>query len=55
MALAMERAVDEGVRVIDMLRGEEAYKQIWHMERTPTFGFQLSRRAERQAAVAAVA
>jgi hypothetical protein len=25
------------------------------MERTPTFGFQLSRRAERQAAVAAVA
>jgi CelD/BcsL family acetyltransferase involved in cellulose biosynthesis len=55
MALAMERAVDEGVRVIDMLRGEEAYKQIWHMERTPTFGFQLSRLAERQAAIAAVA
>lgn len=55
IALAMERAVDEGVRVVDMLRGEEAYKQIWHMERTPTFGFRLSRRAERQAAIAAVA
>ena len=55
IALAMERAVDEGVRVVDMLRGEEAYKQIWHMERTPTFGFQLSRRAESRIPIAAVA
>ncbi len=42
-ALAMERAVDEGVRWIDMLRGEEPYKQIWHLERTPTIGFELQR------------
>lgn len=55
IALAMERAVDEGVRAIDMLRGEQAYKQIWHMERTPTFGLQLSRRVQRQTAIAAVA
>jgi CelD/BcsL family acetyltransferase involved in cellulose biosynthesis len=42
-ALAMERAVDEGVRWIDMLRGDEPYKQIWHLERTPTIGFELHR------------
>ena len=37
-----ERAAHEGVRTIDMLRGEEAYKQtIWHMERVPTVGFRL--------------
>lgn len=55
IALAMERAFDEGVRVIDMLRGEEAYKQIWHMERMPTFGFELKRRAASQAVISAVA
>ncbi len=52
-ALAMERAVDEGVRWIDMLRGEETYKQIWHLERTPTFGFELD--SPEQIAVGAVA
>lgn len=55
IALAMDRAVEEGVRVVDMLRGEEAYKQIWHMERTPTFGFELKRRTEGQVAIGAVA
>ena len=55
IALAMERAVDEGVHCVDMLRGEEAYKQLWHMERTPTFGFELRRRQATQTAIAAVA
>lgn len=55
IALAMERAVDEGVRVIDMLRGEEAYKQIWHTERTPTFGFHLNRKPGRHVPIGAAA
>lgn len=32
MALAMEHAAEEGVETIDMLRGEEAYKKLWHVE-----------------------
>jgi CelD/BcsL family acetyltransferase involved in cellulose biosynthesis len=55
IALAMERAVDEGVDCVDMLRGEEAYKQLWHLERTPTFGFELRRRQAAQPVIAAVA
>jgi CelD/BcsL family acetyltransferase involved in cellulose biosynthesis len=42
LAFAIERAAEEGVRTIDMLRGDEAYKQIWHMERVPTYGFAIS-------------
>ena len=45
LALAIDRAASEGVAIIDMLRGDEAYKQIWHMERTPTFGFRMRRPA----------
>jgi CelD/BcsL family acetyltransferase involved in cellulose biosynthesis/glycosyltransferase involved in cell wall biosynthesis len=37
IAYAVERAAEEGVAVIDMLRGNEGYKQIWHMEKVPTF------------------
>ena len=37
IAYAVERAALEGVAIIDMLRGDEAYKQIWHMEKTPTW------------------
>lgn len=40
-ALAMEHAADEGAETIDLLRGDEAYKQIWHAERTSTFGLAL--------------
>ncbi|HEY4010113.1 MAG TPA: GNAT family N-acetyltransferase, partial [Acidobacteriaceae bacterium] len=50
LALAIEHAANEGVRTIDMLRGEEAYKQIWHLERTPTFGFELRPCARRDPA-----
>lgn len=38
LAYAVEYAAGEGVEVIDMLRGEEEYKQLWHAERVPTFG-----------------
>ena len=37
IAYAVERAASEGVATIDMLRGDEGYKQIWHMEKTPTW------------------
>ena len=41
LALAIERASEEGVQTIDMLRGDEAYKQIWHLQRVPTFDFSM--------------
>lgn len=41
IALATEHAAEEGVAVIDMLRGHEAYKQHWHLERRGTRGFAL--------------
>lgn len=41
LALAMEQAAVEGVRAIDMLRGKEAYKRLWHLEPAPTLGFRL--------------
>jgi CelD/BcsL family acetyltransferase involved in cellulose biosynthesis len=37
IAYAVERAAKEGVTAIDMLRGDEGYKQIWHMEKMPTW------------------
>ncbi|HXS76028.1 MAG TPA: GNAT family N-acetyltransferase [Terracidiphilus sp.] len=37
IAYAVEQAAKEGVATIDMLRGEERYKQIWHMEKVPTW------------------
>jgi CelD/BcsL family acetyltransferase involved in cellulose biosynthesis len=42
-ALAIERAAAEGVQTIDMLRGEETYKQFWHVKDVPTFGFAVRR------------
>lgn len=41
LALATERAAEDGIAVIDMLRGHEAYKQLWHLEWRPTRGFAL--------------
>jgi CelD/BcsL family acetyltransferase involved in cellulose biosynthesis len=40
-AMAMESAAAEGVRTVDMLRGEEVYKQFWRVKRVPTYGFAL--------------
>ena len=37
IAYAIEHAANEGVATIDMLRGDEGYKQIWHMEKMPTW------------------
>lgn len=37
IAYGIERAAEEGVATIDMLRGDEEYKQIWHMEKEPTW------------------
>ncbi len=42
-AMAMEQAAGEGVEVIDMLRGEEAYKRFWRVTDVPTFGFAVRR------------
>lgn len=44
-AMAIEEAAGEGVEVIDMLRGDERYKDFWHVEHTPTWGYSLSRAA----------
>lgn len=41
LARAIEYAASEGVRTIDMLRGEEGYKELWHLERLETHGFSL--------------
>jgi CelD/BcsL family acetyltransferase involved in cellulose biosynthesis len=37
IAYAVDRAAREGVAIVDMLRGDESYKQIWHMQKVPTF------------------
>jgi CelD/BcsL family acetyltransferase involved in cellulose biosynthesis len=37
IAYAVEHAAQDGVATIDMLRGDEGYKQIWHMEKHPTW------------------
>lgn len=51
-AMAIEHAADEGVQTVDMLRGEERYKDFWHVEHVPTQGFSLSRAAAPCRAVA---
>ena len=42
-ALAIDHAACEGVHTIDLLRGDEGYKQMWHAEPFPTYGFDLRR------------
>ncbi len=44
-AMAMERAAEQGIRTIDMLRGDEVYKRFWRVERVPTHGFAVRRDA----------
>ncbi len=46
LVLAIERAAQEGIAVIDMLRGYETYKQLWHLEWRATRGFALDAKAE---------
>lgn len=52
LAMAIDRAAEEGVNTIDMLRGDEFYKQFWHPERTGTLGFSLQKTAGNQAQTA---
>lgn len=54
-ALAIEHAANEGVQTIDMLRGEERYKDFWHVEHIPTWGYSLSQAAAPCKAAAAAA
>jgi CelD/BcsL family acetyltransferase involved in cellulose biosynthesis len=42
LAFAMEHAADEGIEAIDLLRGDEAYKQLWPSEPSPTLGFSVA-------------
>ncbi len=48
-AMAMERAAEDGIRTIDMLRGDEPYKRFWRVERVRTYGFAVRRAALRGA------
>lgn len=45
LAQAIDQAAQEGVRTIDFLRGEEAYKHLWHAHSFPTFGYSPRRAA----------
>lgn len=47
IALATERAAEEGIAIIDMLRGHEPYKQFWHLERRGTHGFAMEAAADK--------
>jgi CelD/BcsL family acetyltransferase involved in cellulose biosynthesis len=41
LAAVIEQAAKEGVTWVDLLRGEESYKKLWHTEQEPTFGFTI--------------
>lgn len=41
MAMAVEHAAQEGVQTIDLLRGDEGYKRLWHPQKLPTYGVSM--------------
>lgn len=41
LAAMIEQAAEAGIVWIDLLRGEESYKKLWHAEQEPTFGFTI--------------
>lgn len=47
VAMAIEHAAEEGIAIIDMLRGQEPYKQLWHMEWRATCGFAMESTSNR--------
>lgn len=49
IAMTLESAFEDGVKVIDMLRGDEEYKKLWHLERHQTYGFSLRKPAKTNA------
>ena len=50
LALAIDEAAQQGIATIDMLRGDEAYKRLWHLESTAMLGYTLRRQAHAAAA-----
>lgn len=38
LALVVEYAVEHNVRTVELLRGDETYKHLWHSETIPTYG-----------------
>ena len=48
IAHAIEHAAQEGVRTIDMLRGNETYKQYWHPQTIPTYSVVLQNSSTRR-------
>jgi len=48
LAAAIDHAAREGVGTIDMLRGDEPYKRLWHLDRRATRGFALRRASLRR-------
>jgi CelD/BcsL family acetyltransferase involved in cellulose biosynthesis len=51
-ALTIHHAAHAAISHIDMLRGEEEYKALWHPERVPTLGFHLRAAAQEGRAAA---
>lgn len=45
LAMLIEHAAAEGIATIDMLRGNESYKQLWHVEPFGTLSLSLQRAA----------
>jgi CelD/BcsL family acetyltransferase involved in cellulose biosynthesis len=50
LALAIDHAANEGISTIDMLRGDEPYKRIWHLSCVATHGYTLAHPAHAAAA-----
>jgi CelD/BcsL family acetyltransferase involved in cellulose biosynthesis len=50
LALAIDHAANEGIRTIDMLRGDEPYKRIWHLSPAASHGYTLAHPARAAAA-----
>jgi CelD/BcsL family acetyltransferase involved in cellulose biosynthesis len=48
LAMAMEHAASEGMAWVDMLRGDESYKRLWHMSQAATVGYSLENRVVAQ-------
>lgn len=46
VGLIIERAVEEGARIVDFLRGDESYKHVWHPQPIATYG--ISAQSARQ-------
>lgn len=42
LASVMEHAAEQGIQTIDLLRGQESYKKLWHVKPVPTFGFAVN-------------